>query len=80
VDGKAVKTCRLHRVDEQYGNPFNAWLAMGSPKAPTPEQIRQLQAATATEADAPQLKTEGGNVRLNIRLPRQSVVLLEFTP
>ena len=80
VDGKAVKTCRLHRVDEQYGNPFNAWLAMGSPKAPTPEQIKQLQAATATEADAPQLKTEGGNVRLNIRLPRQSVVLLEFTP
>jgi xylan 1,4-beta-xylosidase len=80
VDGKAAKTCRQHRIDEQHGNPFKAWLAMGSPKAPTPEQIKQLQAATATQADAPALTADKDSTRLNLKLPRQSVVLLEFTP
>jgi xylan 1,4-beta-xylosidase len=80
VDGKAAKTCRLYRVDEQYGNPFKAWLAMGSPKAPTPEQIKELQAATATQADAPALTADKDSTRLSLKLPRQSVVLLEFTP
>jgi hypothetical protein len=54
---------------------------MGSPKAPTDDQIKQLHAvAAATEADAPQLTNENDSVRTNIKLPRQSVVLLEFTP
>jgi len=81
VDGKSAKSCRQFRIDEQHGNPFKTWLAMGSPKAPSAEQIAQLQAAAAsTEADAPQLATENGSVRMNLQLPRQSVVLLEFTP
>lgn len=81
LDGQAVKTCRQHRVDESHGNPFKIWLAMDSPKAPSEEQIKQLKAvAAATEADAPQLSRENDSVRTNIKLPRQSVVLLEFTP
>jgi xylan 1,4-beta-xylosidase len=80
VDGKSLKTCRQHRIDEQHGNPFKAWLAMGSPKAPTAEQIKQLQAATATAADAPAVTTDKDSTSLTITLPRQSVVLLEFTP
>ena len=64
-----------------HGNPFKTWLAMGSPKAPSAEEIKQLQiAAATTEADSPQLTTEPDSVKMNIKLPRQSVVLLEFTP
>jgi xylan 1,4-beta-xylosidase len=80
VDGKPMKACRQQRIDDQHGNPLKAWLAMGSPKAPSDEQIKLLQAATATEADAPQLKAEAGVVSASLTLPRQSVVLLEFTP
>ena len=53
---------------------------MGSPKAPTAEQIKQLQAATATAADAPAVTTDKDSTNLTITLPRQSVVLLQFTP
>lgn len=80
ADGKPMKACRQLRIDDAHGNPLKAWLAMGSPKSPSPEQIKQLQAATATEADAPQLKAEAGVVSVTLTLPRQSVVLLEFTP
>jgi xylan 1,4-beta-xylosidase len=80
ADGKPMKSCRQQRIDDQHGNPLKAWLAMGSPKSPSPEQIKQLQAATAIEADAPQLKTQAGVVSASLTLPRQSVVLLEFTP
>jgi xylan 1,4-beta-xylosidase len=80
VDGKPAKTCRQLRVDEQHGNPFKSWLAMGSPKSPSEDQIKQLQAATATEAGTPVLTADKDSTRLNLKLPRQSVVLLEFTP
>ena len=81
IDGKALKTCRQHRVDEAHGNPFKTWLAMGSPKQPSDDQINQLKAvAAATEAEAPPLTAGQDSVTLNVRLPRQSVVLLELTP
>jgi len=81
LNGKMAKVCRQQRVDSEHGNPFKTWLAMGSPKAPSSEQIKQLQiAAAATEGDAPQLNTVNDSIRMSVRLPRQSVVLLEFTP
>ena len=80
VDGKPLKSCRQQRIDEEHGNPLKAWLAMGSPKAPTAEQVKQLQAATSTDADAPKLTADNDSTNLTIKLPRQSVVLLEFTP
>jgi xylan 1,4-beta-xylosidase len=81
LDGKPLKACRQDRIDTEHGNPFKAWQAMGSPKAPSDDQIKQLHAvAAATEADAPQLNQENDSVRVNIKLPRQSVVLLELTP
>jgi xylan 1,4-beta-xylosidase len=80
VGGKPLKSCRQQRIDEAHGNPFKAWLAMGSPKAPTAEQIKQLQAATAIDAGAPDLAISQDSSSLTIKLPRQSVVLLEFTP
>jgi xylan 1,4-beta-xylosidase len=80
MDGKPLKSCRQQRIDEEHGNPFKAWLAMGSPKAPTVEQIKQLQAATVIDADAPDIATNKDSTNLTIKLPRQSVVLLEFTP
>ena len=81
IDGQALKTCRQHRVDEAHGNPFMTWLAMGSPKQPSDDQIKQLKAvAAATEAETPTLTAGQDSVRLKVRLPRQSVVLLELTP
>src|SRR5262249_32754717 len=33
------------RIDEDYSNGFAAWKRLGSPQAPTPEQIAQLESA-----------------------------------
>ena len=81
LNGKLPTTCRQTRVDRDHGNPVETWKAMGSPAAPSPEQLAQLkQAAASVEAPAPKLTVDGPAVRLNVTLPRQSVVLLEFTP
>lgn len=81
LNGKLPTVCRQSRVDRAHGNPVEAWKAMGSPASATPEQLEELRkAAAAVEAPAPKLTARGNVVRFDITMPRQSVVLLEFTP
>jgi xylan 1,4-beta-xylosidase len=68
-----------HTIDENSGNAYTAWLAMGSPQPPTADQIAKLQAAAKMRAVSRKLtKTSAGNSQLNIRLSRQSVKLIEI--
>ena len=68
-----------YSIDEHSGNAYTAWLAMGSPQAPTPEQVAQLHAASRMKSVAREsLKTSGGEMRLGVILPRQSIKLIEI--
>ncbi len=68
-----------HTIDETSGNAYTAWLAMGSPQAPTAGQIARLHAAAKMGAVSRVLrKSSAGNSTLSVTLPRQSVKLLEI--
>ncbi len=81
LNGKLPTACRQTRVDDEHGNPVVDWKDMGSPASPSPEQTEQLKkSAAAIETESPKLTADEKSVRLNVTLPRQSVVLLEFSP
>ncbi|HTW47893.1 MAG TPA: hypothetical protein VMD92_08090 [Acidobacteriaceae bacterium] len=69
------------RIDEQHSNAYSAWLAMGSPQHPTPEQIASLRAAGQLQTfTSPQwLDAHGGSVAIDLSLPRESVALLRLS-
>jgi xylan 1,4-beta-xylosidase len=68
-----------YSIDETSGNSYTAWLAMGSPQAPTAEQIAKLKAAAKMRVVAHDLsRTAAGQAKLRLTLPRQSVKLLEM--
>lgn len=70
-----------YRIDQHHSNAYAAWLRMGSPQPPTPEQYAKLeQAARLTTLEDPiDLTDEGPVVTTRFALPRQAVSLLEFT-
>jgi xylan 1,4-beta-xylosidase len=78
VDRHSAKAVEL-AIDDVSGNAYTAWLAMGSPQAPTHDQIARLRAA-ATMRAAPRTLTRHstGEAQLDVTLPRQSVKLIEI--
>jgi len=77
-DGVREGRARVYRVDAEHSNAYTAWLAMGSPAAPTAEQRSALErAGQLAEIDAPGVVgiTERRTV-LPLTLPRQSVALV----
>jgi xylan 1,4-beta-xylosidase len=68
-----------YSIDENSGNSYTAWLAMGAPQAPTAAQIAKLHAASKMRTVARDLtSTATGNAELAVVLPRQSVKLIEI--
>jgi xylan 1,4-beta-xylosidase len=68
-----------YTIDQSSGNAYTAWLAMGSPQAPTAGQIARLHSAAKMRPVSRTLKwtsTEGARMRLV--MPRQSVKLIEI--
>lgn len=68
-----------YRIDREHSNAYAAWLAMGSPEAPSDTQRASLlQAAKlATIGDVGQtLAVAQGSARFDLTLPRQGVALL----
>ena len=59
---------------------YEVWKKMGSPENPTAEQISILEKAgqLALLTSPTYLKTDNGNLKLNLKLPRQGVSLLKF--
>jgi xylan 1,4-beta-xylosidase len=66
------------RIDETHTNPFAAWKKMGSPKEPTREEYAELEKAgkLVPSADPEAVSVTGGQAKLKLSLPRQTVVLL----
>jgi xylan 1,4-beta-xylosidase len=71
-----------YRVDRDHSNAYAAWLAMGSPEAPSDAQrAALLQAAKLAMIgpDKPIAAASGGATGLDLTLPRQGVALLVLT-
>lgn len=69
-----------YRIDNENSNAYEVWKKMGSPENPTKEQIVMLEkAGQLTLLESPAfVKTNNGNLKLGIELPRQGVSLLKF--
>ena len=67
-----------YRVDADHSNAYTAWLAVGSPLAPNPQQYQVLTAASdlATLAPAHAETLSGGRMTTTFTLPRQGVSLI----
>lgn len=64
----------IERVDEQHGNPFPEYKALGSPHYPTVKQIAEINAASALPApEVTQLK----NGELELELPVNGLAVFE---
>jgi xylan 1,4-beta-xylosidase len=76
-------TLAHYRIDRDHSNSYAAWLAMGSPIAPTDHQRAELLRAAqlATIADtSPSITVLRGKASLDFNLPRQGVSLIMLTP
>jgi xylan 1,4-beta-xylosidase len=69
------------RIDDTHSNAYTAWKTMGSPEKPTPEQHRQLEAASdlAVTQSPTDLPIAGGNATMKLNIPRQGVCLVELS-
>jgi len=85
IDGLPLKnasaTLIQYIIDADHGNPYGAWLKMGSPLPLSDEQHAELEKAGQLAALEPQknLRVEDGKLDLNVTMPRQAVSLLVLT-
>jgi xylan 1,4-beta-xylosidase len=71
-----------YRVDDQHSNAYTAWLALGSPAAPDPEQYALLTRAselTTFEGTPASVPIEEGRAKVEFALARRGVSLLIFS-
>ncbi|QEL20922.1 GH39 family glycosyl hydrolase [Limnoglobus roseus] len=71
-----------YRIDETHSNSHTAWLKMGSPAQPTPEQYAALEKAGHLEriGEVETVRPAGGKMTYKISLPRQAVALIVIEP
>jgi xylan 1,4-beta-xylosidase len=78
----AAKRVLLHhyRIDETHSNAWTVWKKMGSPQQPAPEEYATLEAAAQLqELESPHWIDTGKQLKLDVRLPRQAVSLLQLS-
>jgi len=68
-------------IDQEHSNAFTAWKKMGSPKEPTVDEYKTLEAAgQLQEISSPKYITpENGAAKINFDLERQGITLLRIT-
>lgn len=73
---------RLRRTGFQANDAYTAYLKMGSPKALSPEQVEQLNAATRDAPESDRVVSIGKSGAFNITLPMRSndIVLVTLEP
>jgi xylan 1,4-beta-xylosidase len=83
VNGLTHKRVQLEqfRMDDTHSNSYRAWLDMGSPEKPTPDQQSALERAGKLEAlAAPRtISIPNGKLTLLMELPRQGVALVRIS-
>ncbi len=73
-------TLTEYRIDSSHSNSFAVWKQMGSPQAPTAEQISELEKAGQlhTIGQVQKLAARSGKSTVQLSLPRQGVSLLKM--
>jgi xylan 1,4-beta-xylosidase len=76
----APRTVTIERIDEDHANAKRCWLEMGKPEFPSPQQVKQLCAASQMVREAQPWKHEDGAITLELALPPHAVaaVTVEF--
>jgi len=67
-------------IDDRHSNAYVVWQAMGSPQAPTGEQVRVLEDASrlTPAADETRLASADGTAAITFTLARHGVTLVEL--
>ena len=70
-----------YQIDDEHGDSYTAWRALGSPRKPTSDEYSRLRAAGQLQLlRSPQwLKSSNGKVEIRFILPRQSVSLVRLS-
>jgi xylan 1,4-beta-xylosidase len=70
-----------YRIDDLHSNSYEVWKKMGSPQAPTSQQISELEkAGQLAMVNPPQkLIISKGELKLKTELPRQAVDLFQLS-
>ncbi len=83
ISGLPSGKVQLHhyRIDDQNSNSYEAWKKMGSPKAPSAEQIAELEKAGQLQLlTSPEwINPKNGTANISVKLPRQAVSFLKFS-
>jgi len=77
LDGTTAQSATVQRVDAAHGSSLEAWIQMGRPSSPTPEQTRRLRMAAL--AGKPE-SVPVANGRLDVQLPAPGLALIEIPP
>jgi len=78
----AAKRVLLHhyRIDDTHSNAWTLWKKMGSPQQPDAEQYAALEAAGQLQLlESPRWMDSGKQMKLDIRLPKEAVSLLQIS-
>jgi xylan 1,4-beta-xylosidase len=84
LNGLPASTKRVlvqkYAIDERHSNAFTAWKELGSPQAPSPDDVERLRAAgqLALDGSPKWLPVQDGQVKVSVTMPRQSVILLQI--
>ena len=80
ADALHAEAAAWYLLDREHGNTFRAWEAMGRPQRLTPEQLSRLRDLEQPLRHAGGIGVERSGVQqqLRLRLPAQSVSLLEI--
>jgi xylan 1,4-beta-xylosidase len=84
LNGLPASTKRVlvqkYAIDERHSNAFTAWKELGSPQAPSPDDVERLRAAgqLALDGSPEWLPVQDGQVKVSVTMPRQSVILLQI--
>lgn len=75
LDGTPAQTATVRRVDAAHGSSLEAWIQMGRPSSPTPDQARRLRSAAAPGKPETVKIVDG---RLSVQLPAPGLALVEI--
>lgn len=79
--GTSKVLVRHYRVDQNHSNAYTVWKDMNSPQKPTPEQYAKLEAAgqLQTFGSPMWVPVKNGELKLDFKLPRQGVSLVQLS-
>lgn len=82
VGSKSSLKVSHYRIDDKHSNSYSAWLRMGSPQQPSPEEYKSMQSASelARIVYAEQVDIKDQEVRIGFALPRQGISLILLQP